>query len=266
MGVLRENIEYREKNKIHRNDFMDMFIKLKNNESIDDEPSSKSIPRSEDQIVTFKELAAQAFVFFIAGFETSSTTSALCLYELANNPHLQDKLRQDIKNTLNKHGGLTYETIMDMKYLDMVINETLRKYPIAPNLIRVCRESYELKVPNQPTLTIEPGTLIWIPTLGIHTDEAYYPDPEKFDPERFSEDSKNDRHTHAYLPFGEGPRNCVGMRFALLQTKVALVQLLKDHTFTLPASNSDLHIEFSKKGLLLFPNGPIEFQVKQINS
>lgn len=107
--VVRETVEHREKNAIQRSDFMDLMIKLKNGES--------------DQSITLNELAAQAFIFFIAGFETSSSTLACCLYELALQPDIQAKAREDVRNALKRHNGkVTYEMVLDMPYVDNVIN------------------------------------------------------------------------------------------------------------------------------------------------
>lgn len=112
MNVLRETVEYREKNNVQRNDFLDLLIKLKNDDSGD----------ANSKAVTFNEIAAQAFVFFIAGFETSSTTLGFCLYELALNPNIQEKLRTEIREALKRHEGtFPYEAMMDMPYVDQVI-------------------------------------------------------------------------------------------------------------------------------------------------
>lgn len=126
LNVLRETIEYRERNEIHRRDFMDMFIRLKNNESIQDESlviDSKFQRFDNDSGITFWELAAQAFVFFIAGFEASSTTSSVAMVELARNKHVQSKLRDEMRRVIAKHNGeLTYEAVGEMIYLDQVVN------------------------------------------------------------------------------------------------------------------------------------------------
>lgn len=108
--VVRDTIEYRERNKVSRNDFMQILLELKNNES-------------ELDRLTIDEISAQAFLFFLAGFETSSTTLTFCLMELAQNLDVQAKVRQEILQVLAKHGGsLTYEAIMDMKYMAQVID------------------------------------------------------------------------------------------------------------------------------------------------
>jgi cytochrome P450 family 6 len=88
--------------------------------------------------------------------------------------------------------------------------ETLRKYPPGPFLPRECTKNYTLPGTD---ITIEKGTLIIIPVMGLHRDQKYYPDPEKFDPDRFSEEMKNNKPQFAYLPFGEGPRVCIGKRY-----------------------------------------------------
>ncbi|CAD7079479.1 unnamed protein product [Hermetia illucens] len=104
MGIVRETVDYREKNNIRRNDFMDLLIQLKNHAKIDGD-DHESI---ESQIIekrTFKELAVQAFIFFLGGFETSSSTLTLALYELAKNQDVQEKCRVEINHVLEKYKG-----------------------------------------------------------------------------------------------------------------------------------------------------------------
>jgi cytochrome P450 family 6 len=92
-----------------------------------------------------------------------------------------------------------------------VFTETLRKYPSVPFLDRKCCSDYELPAPNGiGTITLPAGTGVYIPTLALHYDPTYFPEPEKFDPDRFSEGMKSSRPNYTYLPFGEGPRMCLG--------------------------------------------------------
>ncbi|KAJ9581326.1 hypothetical protein L9F63_023499 [Diploptera punctata] len=174
-------------------------------------------------------MTAQLYFFFIAGFETSSTTISFCLYELALNQDIQERLRKEINEVLKKHEGqITYEAVQNIEYLDNVISETLRKHTPVPILTRKCTKEYQ--IPNTQ-ITLEKGTEIVIPTQALQFDPQFFPQPEKFDPERFSKEAKNERHRFTFLPFGEGPRMCIGMRFGLMQTKVGLINLLSNYQF-----------------------------------
>lgn len=144
---------------------------------------------------------------------------------------------------------------------------------------RVCDKTYQ--IPGSD-VTIDKGVTCWVAVLGIHHDPEYYPEPEKFDPERFSEEEKEKRHPFTYLPFGEGPRNCIGrinsfmltyyflniyfclgMRFGLLQVKVGLVKLLKNFKFTLDA-RTKIPVELKLKGIMLAPKYPIWLNVHPV--
>lgn len=110
LKVVFDTVGYREANNVRRNDFMDLLIKMKNDEVA-------------ERRLTVNEIAAQAFVFFLAGFETSSTTLAYCLYELAMNEEIQSRARDEIRSAFKKHAGqFTYEMMADMPYVDQVIN------------------------------------------------------------------------------------------------------------------------------------------------
>jgi cytochrome P450 family 6 len=92
-----------------------------------------------------------------------------------------------------------------------MFTETLRKYPILPFLDRFCSRDYPLRSPSGcGTVIIPKGTGVYIPVLALHHDPQYFPDPDKFDPERFTEENKHNRPNCVYLPFGEGPRTCIG--------------------------------------------------------
>lgn len=114
LKVIRETVEYREANNIKRNDFMDILINLKNQETTD-----------ADKMITLNDIASNAFVFFLAGFGSLSNTLTYCLYELAVNQELQKKAHQVIRTALEKHNGqFTYEMMLDMPYIDQLINGT----------------------------------------------------------------------------------------------------------------------------------------------
>lgn len=114
LGIVRETIEYREKNGIQRNDFMDLLMEIKNKGRLDGDDVGE---------ISINEIAAQAFVFFLAGFETSSTTMSYCLYELSLNMALQAEARQEVETVLKRHDGqFTYEAMMEMHLIDRIIS------------------------------------------------------------------------------------------------------------------------------------------------
>ncbi|CAD7079492.1 unnamed protein product [Hermetia illucens] len=242
MDTVRGTIAFREKNNVRRNDFMDLLIQLKNGGLLEDEHSKKLGK------LTIEEVAAQAFLFFIAGFETSSTTMMFALHELSLNPDIQEKARQEIDEVLRKHDGkITYESIEEMVYVDRIISETLRKYPAAPNLLRKCTQDFN--VPNSEVI-IEKDTIVFIPAYSIHHDPEIYDNPEVFDPDRFSPEQIKNRHPVAFLGFGDGPRNCVGLRFGRMQSRIGLVTLLKNYRFK-PSAKTRMPMEYVEGNPLL---------------
>lgn len=123
--LVRDMIDYREKNNIHRNDFFQLLLQLKNKGRLDDDDNNTVDEKLNAATgkLTFNEMAAQCFIFFLGGFETSSTTMTFTLYELATNQDVQDKLRKELRATLAKNDGkMTYDVIMNIEYLDRVIN------------------------------------------------------------------------------------------------------------------------------------------------
>ncbi|CAG9859765.1 unnamed protein product [Phyllotreta striolata] len=249
INVVKNTVEYREKNNIYRKDFMHLLIQLKNMGKVlgDNEETLKGNHKNVSEGLSLNEISAQAFVFFIAGFETSATTMTFALLELAQNQDIQEKLRQEIKHVLKKHDDkLTYDAIMEMSYLDKVISETLRKHPPVNQLPRGCSKDFQ--VPNSD-LVIKSNMMVTIPVLDIHNDPEYYPNPEKFDPERFNEENIASRPPCTYLPFGEGPRTCIGLRFGKLQAKVGLCSVLSGFNVTLN-EKTNLPIEYSRNFVL----------------
>ncbi|KAG5669761.1 hypothetical protein PVAND_000055 [Polypedilum vanderplanki] len=212
MGVVKDTVNYRLENNIERNDVLDTLMKIRD-----------ETQENEGKLTT-EEIAAQCFIFFVAGFETSSTTGTLVLYNLVKYPEVQEKLRDEIRTILARHDNkITYEAMQEMKYLQMVVDESLRIYPPIFQVLRQAARDYKIEKDN---FVIPKGSLVGVPVYAIHHDPEYYPEPHKFDPERFNDENKANRHPMAFLPFGQGPRNCIGFRFGLMQTKVALIQLL----------------------------------------
>ncbi|XP_065080037.1 probable cytochrome P450 6a14 [Ochlerotatus camptorhynchus] len=244
--MVRETIEHRERNHVQRNDFMNLLIQMKNSENLEEK-------------LTQNEITAQSFIFFVAGFETSSTTMVNCLFELAMNPDIQEKLRSEISKACGD-GPLTYESVSSVEYLNMVIDETLRKYPTVDSLMRTASKNYQIP---DSDLKIPEGTLVFIPTYAIHHDPEYYPEPERFDPERFNAENRTSRHPFVFLPFGEGPRNCIGMRFGLMQTRVGLITVLRQFRVR-PSDNTPSRLVVDPKSGIPTPLGGVPLLIERI--
>ncbi|XP_037902962.1 probable cytochrome P450 6a14 [Hermetia illucens] len=242
LDTVRKTVAYRKENDIQRNDFMDLLIQM-------------NTDTNEDGKLTLEQIAAQASLFFFAGFETSSSVMTFCLYELALNQNIQEKVRQEITQIMASHNGeLTYEGMQQMTYLEMTINETLRKYPSVPFLMRSTVRDYSVPDTN---MVIEKGTLLFVPVHSIHHDPEIYPNPELFDPERMSPEQIKGRHPMSFLAFGDGPRNCIGMRFGKMQTKIGLIALLKNYHFATCSKTPNRIIFDPKKGILTSKDGMV---------
>lgn len=202
-NTFKDNLEQRERSNVARKDFLQILLELKRSAAL-----------------TVSELAAESFIFFlggeisiatqlgrnfrlnfISGFETSSSVMTFTMYELALNREIQEKLREELRSGIESNEGkLSYDLLFQFKYLDMVVNETLRKYPPAFLITRTSTK--EFKIPNTQ-LVIESGTDINISVLSLHRDPEYYPDPDRFDPERFTPENVQARKPFTFIPFGK---------------------------------------------------------------
>lgn len=113
--------------------------------------------------------------------------------------------------------------------LTIIILETLRKYPPQAYLSRVANA--DTRLPGT-TYKVRKGDHVFIPIAGIHYDPAIYPEPDRFDPDRMTQEKMKARHPASYLPFGGGPRICIGYRFGLLQVKVGIAMILSKYRLT----------------------------------
>ncbi|NXM05046.1 CP3A9 protein, partial [Tyrannus savana] len=228
-----------------RVDFLQLMIESQNSANHENKEANHSY-----KALTDTEVLAQAFIFIFAGYEPTSNTLSYLAYELATHPDVQQKLVQEIDAAFPNKAPLTYDAVMKLEYLDMTLSETLRMYPLGGRLERTCKKDVEIN-----GVTIPKGTIVMIPPYVLHRNPEYWPNPEEFRPERFSKENKESMDPYTYLPFGAGPRNCIGMRFALLTLKVAVVSLLQQFTFQ-TCKETQIPIKLSSKGLLI-PEKPI---------
>lgn len=161
---------------------------------------------------TDDELVAQCFITFVSNFHSSTKAIAFMAYELALNQDIQQKLYEEIQmvNESLGDGQLTFDALSKLKYLDQVIDETLRKWPPATLTTRKCTKDIELDLGDGKIVSIERGTGIWIPIHSVHNDPNNFENPTEFDPERFNEENRHKIKSGSYIPFGIGLRKCIG--------------------------------------------------------
>ncbi|XP_052791149.1 cytochrome P450 3A41-like [Mya arenaria] len=207
--------------------------------------------------LTDYEVNAQAFTFFLAGFETTASLLRYATYMLALRPDIDEKLCNEISENIGEDIP-TYDNIGTLKYMDQFISETLRFYPPVPRLSRLAQEDLVYK-----DMVIPKGTSVVIPAWSVHHDPNHYPDPETFDPDRFAPEKKSSYPSEGvtFLPWGLGPRHCIGMRLAQVEAKVALVHLLRNFRFE-KCDQTQVPLDLSHVGLLR-PRTPITLRLQR---
>ncbi|KAM7419599.1 hypothetical protein PAMA_016617 [Pampus argenteus] len=231
---------------VNRVDFLQLMIDSQNNNNTSGVALEKGL--------SDHEILSQAMIFLFAGYETSSSTLTFLAYNLALNPHVMKKLQEEIDSTFPDKAPIQYQALMQMEYLDSVFSESLRLYPIAPRLERVAKASVEIN-----GLVIPKDMVVMVPTWPLHRDPELWPEPEEFKPERFSKENKENIDPYTYMPFGAGPRNCIGMRFALVMMKLAIAEILQSYSFSV-CEETEVPIELDVQGLLM-PKRPIKMKL-----
>ncbi|XP_069889707.1 cytochrome P450 3A9-like [Dipodomys merriami] len=227
----------------HRVDLLQLMINSQNSKDMESQKGLSDL-----------ELAAQSIIFIFAGYETTSLTLSFAMYLLALHPDVQKKLQEEVDRTLPNKAPITYDAMLEMEYVDMVVNEVLRLYPIAGRLERACKADVEIN-----GVVIPKNTVVMVPTYALQRDAKYWPEPEEFRPERFSKKNKESINPYIYMPFGVGPRNCIGMRFALMNIKLALVRLMQNFSFQ-PCKETQIPLKLIDQGLLQ-PEKPIVLKI-----
>ncbi|KAK1117081.1 hypothetical protein K0M31_017004 [Melipona bicolor] len=235
--LVASTIKVRDENGIVRPDMIQLMM----------ETRGKLGPGKE---LTIDDMTAQAFIFFFGGFESTSTLMCFAAYEIGINDQVQKRLQDEIDQVLEDcDDEVTYDAINGMKYLEAVILESLRMYPAAVATDRVCVKPFELppRVPGAKPYVVQQNDSISIPIYGIQHDPQYYPEPKKFNPDRFYDDPKQMSNSLSFLSFGLGPRMCIGNRFALLETKVLLFYIFAKCDLA-PCAKSSIPLKLDRKG------------------
>ncbi|XP_005180111.3 probable cytochrome P450 9f2 [Musca domestica] len=250
MHLVLDAMKYRQEHNIHRPDMINLLMEARG-----------MIP-TEIQKTHFRqwsdiEVVSQCLIFLFAGFEPSSSVMSFGAHELMENPEAQEKLYKEILEVHEELQGepVTYEILQKMPYMEMVVSEVLRKWPVALISDRSCTKDFEYESPETgERITIKKGEKLRISMCGIQRDPKYYENPDAFDPERFSVENKGKIEVGTYLPFGLGPRNCIGNRFALLEIKAFLYYLVRDYRLEVSPKTSQ-PLTLDPASMQLLPKG-----------
>ncbi|XP_050081704.1 cytochrome P450 4C1-like [Anopheles aquasalis] len=194
-----------------RDTFLDQLLKV----SVNGKPLSNADIREEVD------------TFMFEGHDTTTSGISFTILQLAKHPDVQQKLFEEIDSMFGAAASstvLTSATLQEMKYLDLVIKEALRLRPPVPFIGRKLLEDMEMN-----GTIIPAGTTISLNIYNVHRNTKVFPDPERFIPERFSDENEVKRGPYDYIPFSAGFRNCIGQRYALLEMKVTIVKLLASY-------------------------------------
>ncbi|XP_073242641.1 cytochrome P450 3A2-like [Porites lutea] len=202
------------------------------------------------------EVTAQSVAFLVAGYETTGNTLTSIAYYLATHPDIQDRLIREIDEVLASSGDKPlYDIVQGAVYVDQVISEALRLSGPAFLLLRECAEETVIKGVRFPK-----GVGVNIPTYVLHHDPEVWDKPQEFNPDNFSPESKQKRDPYSYLPFGTGPRQCIGMRLALLEIKQGLFKIMQ--RFKFERAPETVPVLEHRAVLIMAPKGKIYVKIK----
>lgn len=205
--------------------------------------------------LTEEEIIGQCIVFLVAGSETSGATLAFIAYYLAHHSEVQNKLLCEIDQAVSSRDHQsTYEFIQSLEYLDQVICEVLRLATVGYVNVRECMETCVIGGVEFPA-----GVSVYIPSFVVHRNPEFWPEPEKFDPDRFLPNEVSKRPAFSHMPFGLGPKQCIGIRLAQLELKMALVEILQRVKFVRGVDSTE-RLEF-RAATILQPRDPVLVKV-----
>uniref|UniRef100_A0A182NEN9 Uncharacterized protein n=1 Tax=Anopheles dirus TaxID=7168 RepID=A0A182NEN9_9DIPT len=245
LEAVSTNIRHREKHNIQRPDFIHLLLQARKNqlsmeqgedEALDSVGFSTAETHKVEETAGAAgdrlkwldvDITASAASFFFGGIETTTTLLCFASYELAVNPAIQARLRAEIdgvREELADGVTPTYEVLQKMTYMDMVVSEALRRWAPFGLTNRKCTKDYTFTNTDGTKITIERGLNVSIPLKAFHLDEKFFPDPLRFNPDRFADPTSFNQD--AFVPFGTGLRNCIGSRLGLMQAKCFLFCML----------------------------------------
>nr|AWD92942.1 CYP3323A1 [Aphis gossypii] len=185
-----------------------------------------------DADVADKQVRLDMFEFVTGTIEQTAALVTGVLYELARNQNIQNHLREHLDSELDEHQQqVTIDQLDRLPYLENVLKETLRKYPLVAVVRRVATKPYIVPGTNN-RCTIEPNSLVVVPVHALHHDAEHFPEPEEFQPHRFP-----GQLSSAYMPHGSGPQSYIGKHFVELEAKLIVAMLVSRYEVHLDSSN-----------------------------
>lgn len=201
------------------------------------------------ELMSDETVKVEILQLLVAGNETSTTAATWTMYQLAQHPHHIQKIRDEIE-TVCGNKPIDYGMLHSLTYLTQVLDESMRTYP---PFWMIDREAIKDDVYGD--FKIPAGTTVIPYIYGAHHNEAYWPNPDVFNPDRFVEK----QHPFSFIPFGGGPRVCIGQNMALMQILLVVSTLVRDYDFSL-VNSSGVGI---KSMMLLRPDGPVMMHFKK---
>ena len=176
--------------------------------------------------------------FMFEGLDTISVAINWSLYLIGAHPDAQVRIQEELYQVFgDSDRPATMTDLRELKYLECCIKEALRLFPSVPAIGRHLREEAIIDGYQVPA-----GTTAIIFSYQLHRDPEQFPEPEKFDPERFTPENSAKRHNYAYIPFSAGPRNCIGQKFAMMEEKILISRVLRSFEITSTVERKDLKI------------------------
>jgi len=245
INIVRKTMETRRETKTRRNDIIDIFL-----DELDKDHKQDTFTKEELEL----GFVSTAILFFFAGFDTTSTTLSIVVHALMHHQDVQDKLRAEIEEVLGDDEEVTADHLKEMKIIEVVIHESMRRYfPFA--IQRVCTKDYKIPDTN---ITIPKGLNINL----VPKKEDCFENPEKFDLENFTESEGLNKF--GFTGFGQGPRNCIGMRYALQTLKIAIIHTVRKFKLVkcdVTTDKDELFFSIANNGF----KGGIKFKVEKLD-
>ncbi|KAJ3650713.1 hypothetical protein Zmor_016795 [Zophobas morio] len=178
--------------------------------------------------ITTDEIVDEIKTFVAAAFDTTAVVTCFVITTLALHPDIQDQVYEEVLRVLGSEKIPDFQDLPSLKYTELVIKETMRLFP--PNIFMARDVQEDLPLDGED-ITLPKGSIVMLGVLHLHRSTEYWPDPLKFDPDRFSPERSTNRHPFTYIPFSAGPMNCIGQKYAMMSVKTIVATLIRKFKF-----------------------------------